>query len=87
MPPVTVRDLRQKWPEIEERLSKEGSLLITRDGKVVARLESASAAPPDKKHFDPVAQQKWLSANYAGVKVGRVVDQAVAEQRKDRKMF
>jgi len=35
---VSVRDLRQKWPEAERALNIESELVITRDGEPVARL-------------------------------------------------
>ena len=38
MEPVTIRDLRQNWPEVEKRLATEGELTVTRDGTAVALL-------------------------------------------------
>ena len=35
---ISVRDLRQKWPEAERALNIESELVITRDGEPVARL-------------------------------------------------
>ena len=33
-----MRDVRQRWPEAERSLAEEGEIVITRDGKPVARL-------------------------------------------------
>ncbi|MBI1846500.1 MAG: type II toxin-antitoxin system Phd/YefM family antitoxin [Candidatus Rokubacteria bacterium] len=38
MKTLTVRDLRQQWSRAEAMLETEGEILITRDGKPVARL-------------------------------------------------
>ena len=38
MKTITVRDVRQRWPEAERSLAEEGEIVITRDGKPVARL-------------------------------------------------
>jgi antitoxin (DNA-binding transcriptional repressor) of toxin-antitoxin stability system len=35
---ISVRDLRQKWPEAERALKIESELVITRDGEPVARI-------------------------------------------------
>ncbi|MEX1115646.1 MAG: hypothetical protein WEB53_10385 [Akkermansiaceae bacterium] len=56
---MTVRDVRQKWPEAERRLAEEGEIVITRDGKPVARLLPVEVDPP-RKRFDPEEQRRWL---------------------------
>ena len=38
MKTITMRDVRQRWPEAERSLAEEGEIVITRDGKAVARL-------------------------------------------------
>lgn len=57
---MTVRDVRQKWPEAERSLAEEGEIVITRDGRPVARLlPMEEAAEPRRKRFDPEEQKRW----------------------------
>ncbi len=38
MKTITIRDLRQRWPEAEALLETENEIHVTRDSKPVARL-------------------------------------------------
>jgi antitoxin (DNA-binding transcriptional repressor) of toxin-antitoxin stability system len=38
MKTMSVRDIRQRWPEAERALRHEGEILVTRDARPVARL-------------------------------------------------
>lgn len=38
MKTITIRDLRQRWPETEAALQVEDEILITRDSKPVVKL-------------------------------------------------
>ena len=38
MKTMTVRDIRQKWPEAERALAVEGEIIVTRDSKPVAKI-------------------------------------------------
>ena len=38
MKTMTVRDIRLKWPEAERALAREREIVVTRDGKPVARI-------------------------------------------------
>ena len=44
MKTITIRDLRQRWPEAEAALQLENEILITRDSKPVAKLVCLSPA-------------------------------------------
>lgn len=55
---MTVRDVRQKWPEAERSLAAEGEIVITRDGKPVARLLPVEEQAP-RRRFDPEAMRRW----------------------------
>lgn len=79
MKTVTVRDLRQRWPETERALEVEGEILVTRDAKPVAKLIRYTAPVKARKRFDPVAQAKWQRA-VNGRRVTRWVDDLVAER-------
>lgn len=38
MKTMSVRDIRQRWPEAERALREEGEIIVTRDARPVARL-------------------------------------------------
>ena len=59
MKTMTVRDVRQKWPEAERSLVVEGEIVITRDGKPVARLLPVEEQMP-RKHFDADEHRRWM---------------------------
>jgi len=80
---ISVRDLRQRWPQAEARLQVEKEILITRDARPVAKLVRIEERPKPRKRFDPIAHGKWQRRT-AGGKVSRWVDRALRESRKDR---
>ena len=81
---MSVRDLRQRWPEAEALLQVEREIVITRDSKPVAKLVRLTERPKTRKRFDPVAHATW-QRRIAGGKVSRWVDRAVSEARTDRR--
>ncbi|MGL4401148.1 MAG: type II toxin-antitoxin system Phd/YefM family antitoxin [Luteolibacter sp.] len=65
MKTMTVRDIRQKWPEAERSLSEEGEIVITRDGKPVARLlPLVEEVVAPRKRFDPEEHIRWLKEEW-----------------------
>src|SRR5947207_1780915 len=84
MKTISVRDLRQRWPEAEARLQVEKEIVITRDAKPVAKLVRIDDRPKPRKRFDPAAHARW-QRRIAGGKVSRWVDRAVREAREDRR--
>lgn len=58
MKTMTIRDVRQRWPEAERALEVEREILITRDGKPVARLLPVEEEPSERKRFDPEESRK-----------------------------
>jgi hypothetical protein len=81
---ITVRDLRQRWPEAEALLQVEGELVVTRDARPVAKLVRIAERPGPRKRFDPAAHARW-QRKVAGDTVSRWVDRAVREARDDRR--
>ena len=83
MKTVTVRDLRQKWPETERALQKEHEILVTRDSKPVAKL--VLYVPPEKsrKRFDAASHGKW-QRKISGGKITRWVDEGLLKERDER---
>jgi antitoxin (DNA-binding transcriptional repressor) of toxin-antitoxin stability system len=80
---VSVRDLRQRWPEAEALLQVEREIIITRDSKPIAKLVRLAAANKPRRRFDPVAHAKWQRKINGGT-VSRWVDRTLAEARQDR---
>ncbi len=83
MKTVTVRDLRQRWPEAEKALQIEPEILITRDSKPVAKLVRYVEPDKPRKRFDPVAHGKW-QRKISGGRVTRWVDEALLKERDER---
>lgn len=84
MKTITVRDLRQRWPEAEALLQVEKEIVITRDAKPVAKLVRITDRPKPRKRFDPAAHARW-QRQVAGGKISRWVDRAMREAREDRR--
>ena len=83
MKTLSVRDLRQRWPEAEALLRTEREIVITRDSKPVAKLVRFIAPKKPRKRFDPVAHAKWQH-KVSGGRMSRWVDRALAADRDDR---
>lgn len=83
MKTVTVRDLRQRWPETERALQEESEILITRDSKPVAKLVRFVEPDRPRTRFDPVAQGKW-QRKVSGGTVTRWVDEGLLRERDER---
>lgn len=83
---MTVRDVRQRWPEAERRLAAEGEIVITRDGKPVARLLPVEeAAGPERKRFDPEEHRRWLKEMWGDETFDSLTP--LMEDREDRKLI
>ena len=81
---ITVRDLRQRWPQAEALLQVEKEILITRDAKPVAKLVRVTEQARPRKRFDPVAHGRWQRKTARG-KVSHWVDRAITNAREDRR--
>lgn len=83
MKTITIRDLRQRWPEAEKALQTEDELIITRDGKPVAKLVRLVGPRPGRKRWSAQAHLRWLKKIW-GNRVFNSVDAAMARDRADR---
>ena len=83
MKTVSVRDLRQRWPETEKALKMEGEILITRDSRPVAKLVRYVEPEARRKRFDPVSHGKW-QRKMSGGKITRWVDEGLLRERDER---
>jgi antitoxin (DNA-binding transcriptional repressor) of toxin-antitoxin stability system len=83
---ITIRDLRQRWPEAEAALQVENEILITRDSKIVARLMRVAEPPARRKRWTPEEHKKWIRKVW-GKKVFPAIDGPLAAARADRKLM
>ena len=84
MQTITVRDVRQRWPHAEALLQVENELLVTRDGKPVAKLIRIVPERRRRKRFDPAEHAAWQVSVFGKRKVVPWVDRALAQARADR---
>ncbi len=82
MKTITIRDLRQRWPEAEAALQIEDEILITRDSKPVAKLVRVAPAGPPRSRWDPEEHARW-QRKVSGGKLSRS-DAALQNARADR---
>jgi antitoxin (DNA-binding transcriptional repressor) of toxin-antitoxin stability system len=83
---ITIRDLRQRWPEAEAALKVEHEILITRDSKPVARLVRLAEPETKRQRWDPKEHRKWIKKVY-GRKVFPSSDAALTAARAERKLI
>jgi antitoxin (DNA-binding transcriptional repressor) of toxin-antitoxin stability system len=82
MKTMTIRDLRQRWPEAEAALKLEDEIIITRDSKPVARLVPFSDPSFQRARWDVAAHAAWQKRASKGITWR--TDQALAESRAER---
>jgi len=85
MKTITIRDLRQRWPETERTLQVENELIITRDGRPVAKLVRVAEPKTSRKRWHPEEHKKWLKKVW-GKKQVSLVDKYLQADREDRKL-
>jgi antitoxin (DNA-binding transcriptional repressor) of toxin-antitoxin stability system len=86
MKTITIRDLRQRWPDAEAALKVEDEILITRDSKPVAKLVRLIQPETQCRRWNPEAHRKWIKKVY-GNKVFPSIDGELAAARADRKLI
>jgi antitoxin (DNA-binding transcriptional repressor) of toxin-antitoxin stability system len=84
MKTITIRDLRQRWPEAEAALQVEDQILITRNSKPVAKLVRVAPAEAKRAPWNPEAHRKWIKKVF-GDQVFPKSDKRLAAARADRK--
>jgi len=82
MKTITIRDLRQHWPEAEAALKIEDEILVTRDSKPVAKLVRISNAPAKRPRWNMEEHARWQK-KVSGGKISRS-DPGLAQSRADR---
>lgn len=85
MKTITIRDLRQRWPEAEAALQVEDEIVITRDAKPVAKLVRIRPQEPPRPRWNPEEHRKWVKKVF-GNKVFPSSEVRLAEDRADRNL-
>ena len=85
MKTMTVRDIRQRWPEAEKALALEGEIIVTRDSKPVARILPFTEATDPKaiNRFDFDEHMRWLKRISKGEKPMPSSDEMLRRDRED----
>jgi len=64
---MTIRDIRLRWPEAERTLNEGDEIVVTRDGRPVARIVAyEEPAAPDREQFDARSHLAWLAKFWKG---------------------
>jgi antitoxin (DNA-binding transcriptional repressor) of toxin-antitoxin stability system len=82
MKTITIRDLRQRWPEAEAALKLENEILITRDSKPVAKLVCLADAASMRPRWNAGEHARWQKKVCGGKKSSS--DATLARSRADR---
>ncbi len=82
---MTIRDLRQRWPKAEKALEIENEIVITRDGKPIAKLVRLVPATKKQKRWDPEAHMRWLKKMWGNKQV-QWVDKYLIADREGRSL-
>jgi antitoxin (DNA-binding transcriptional repressor) of toxin-antitoxin stability system len=85
MKTITVRDLRQRWPRAEALLEREKEIIVTRDGKPVAKLMRVREVGAARKRFDPRRHARW-QAKVSGRRTVRWVEEFLIPDRQAREV-
>ena len=84
MKTMSVRDIRQRWPEAESALEHEDEIIVTRDGKPVARLVPFEPRPAKvRASVDWDALERWRTRFWSGAAPLSSVED-LARDRADR---
>lgn len=85
MKKMSVRDIRQNWPEAERALREEGEIIVTRDSKPVARIVPiAGAVLRTRARLDPGALARWRTRFWKDQPEQPSTDRTLADDREDR---
>ena len=85
MKTITIRDLRQRWPEAEAALQAEDEILVTRDSKPVAKLVRVTQTEVKRPRWTPEEHRRWIKKVF-GQRVFPSSDEPLAAARADRKL-
>jgi uncharacterized protein with PIN domain/antitoxin (DNA-binding transcriptional repressor) of toxin-antitoxin stability system len=73
----------QDWPEAEAALANERELIVTRDGKPVAKLIRFQESAPKRKRFDPGEHQRRMKRIWGETQLSLVHDFLIQERDRE----
>jgi antitoxin (DNA-binding transcriptional repressor) of toxin-antitoxin stability system len=82
---ITIRDLRQRWPEAEAALQAEDEIIVTRDSRPVAKLVRVTQAEAKRPRWTPEEHRRWIKKVF-GNRVFPSSDEPLTAARADRKL-
>jgi antitoxin (DNA-binding transcriptional repressor) of toxin-antitoxin stability system len=81
---MSVRDIRLHWPRAESALAGGDEIVVTRDGRPVARiLPFVEPATASRARFGADAHLAWLARFWKGKVPGPTTDELLAQDRAD----
>lgn len=83
MKTISIRDLRQRWPEAEAALQLEHEIIITRDSKPVAKLVSLPPAVKARPRWNAKAHARWRKRVNAGKNWNSLADLMASREERD----
>jgi antitoxin (DNA-binding transcriptional repressor) of toxin-antitoxin stability system len=83
MKTISIRDLRLRWPAAESALATERELIVTRDGKPVAKLVRLEEKTGTRKRFKPEEHQLKLQKLWGKRRLRLVQDLVIAERQRE----
>lgn len=78
---LTIRDIRLHWPDAERRLRTEGELVVTRDGRPVARLVPYEPRAAARPRWSADEHLEWLARTWKTGAPGPSTDELLSRDR------
>lgn len=85
MKTITIRDLRQRWPEAEAALQVEDEIIVTRDSRPVAKLVRVIQTQRERPQWKLEEHRRWIRKVF-GNRVLPSSDERLAAARADRNL-
>ena len=83
MKTISIRDLRLRWPAAESALATERELIVTRDGKPVAKLVRFEDKTQKRKRFKPEEHKLKMQKLWGKTRLSLVQDLVITERQKE----
>jgi antitoxin (DNA-binding transcriptional repressor) of toxin-antitoxin stability system len=80
---ISIRDLRLRWPAAESALATERELIVTRDGKPVAKLVRLEEKTRTRKRFNPEKHKLKMQKLWGKRRFSLVQDLVIAERQRE----
>jgi antitoxin (DNA-binding transcriptional repressor) of toxin-antitoxin stability system len=80
---ISIRDLRLRWPAAESALATERELIVTRDGKPVAKLVRFQDKTRKRKRFKPEEHKLRMHKLWGKTRLSLVQDLVITERQRE----